>query len=208
MIFHISVLFSPVYLVKWPNGRKGCLEGTLFGMVFAIYLYRNKIYKKEIIMNKFKIEDLLDEDLIFMNVRAADSESLLHTLSEELQTRGYVKPGYADAVIRRERIYPTGLPTNIMKVAVPHAIERDYVLEPHVLVAVLDEPVAFKEMGDGIRDVMVNIVFLLAVCGSNDQLTILQKIVGMFSDAAVMADIKKAADRTALHQILKKHLSD
>ena len=115
-------------------------------------------------MDKFKIEDLLDEDLIFMNVRAADSESLLHTLSEELQTRGCV--------------------------------------------AVLDEPVAFKEMGDGIRDVMVNIVFLLAVCGSNDQLTILQKIVGMFSDADIMADIKGAADRTALHQILKKHLSD
>lgn len=36
-----------------------------------------------------------------------------------------------------------------MKVAVPHAIERDYVLEPRVLVATLKEPVAFKEMGDG-----------------------------------------------------------
>ena len=159
-------------------------------------------------MDKFKIEDLLDEDLIFMNVEADDSESLLHMLSEELQTRGCVKPGYADAVIRRERIYPTGLPTNIMKVAVPHAMERDYVLEPRVLVAVLDQPVAFKEMGDGVRDVMVNIVFLLAVCGSNDQLTILQKIVGMFSDADIMADLKQAADKTALYQILKKHLSD
>lgn len=164
--------------------------------------------KKETIMDKFKIEDLLDEDLILMNVKAADSESLLHSLSDELQTRGYVKPGYADAVIRRERIYPTGLPTNIMKVAVPHAMERDYVLDPRVLVAVLDEPVAFKEMGDGVRDVMVNIVFLLAVCGSNDQLTILQKIVGMFSDTDIMADIKQAETKTALHQILKKHLSD
>ena len=49
---------------------------------------------------------------------------------------------------------------------------------------------------------------LLAVCGSNDQLTILQKIVGMFSDADIMADLKQAADKTALYQILKKHLSD
>ena len=159
-------------------------------------------------MDKFKIEVLLNEDLIFMNLKAADSESLLHMLSNELQTRGCVKPGYADAVIRRERIYPTGLPTNIMKVAVPHAMEREFVLEPRVLVAVLDEPVAFKEMGDGVRDVMVNIVFLLAVCGSSHQLAILQKIVGMFSDTDIMTDIKQAADKTALYQILKKHLSD
>lgn len=159
-------------------------------------------------MEKFKIEDLLDEDLIFMDVEAADSESLLHTLSDKLQARGYVKPGYADAVIRRERIYPTGLPTNIMKVAVPHAMERDYVLEPRVLVAVMKKPVAFKEMGDGERDVMVDIVFLLAVCGSNDQLTILQKIVGMFSDTDIMAELRQAENKTILHQILKKYLSD
>ena len=38
-------------------------------------------------MDKFKIEDLLNEDLIFMNLKAADSESLLHMLSNELQTK-------------------------------------------------------------------------------------------------------------------------
>lgn len=159
-------------------------------------------------MDKFKIEDLLDENLIFMNVEAADSESLLHSLADELYSRGYVKKGYGDAVIRRERVYPTGLPTNIMKVAVPHAIERDYVLEPRVLVATLKKPVAFKEMGDGERDVMVDIVFLLAVCGSNEQLTILQKIVGIFSDIDAMSDIKQAGNQTTLYQVLKKHLSD
>ncbi len=159
-------------------------------------------------MEKFKIDDLLDEDLIFTDLEAADSESLLRTLSDKLLIRGYVKPGYADAVIRRERIYPTGLPSDIMKVAVPHSMERDYVLEPRVLVATLKKPVAFKEMGDGVRDVMVDIVFLLAVCGSNDQLTILQKIVGIFSDTAIMTELKYAENKTVLYQILKKHLSD
>ena len=159
-------------------------------------------------MDKFRIEDLLDETLIFMNVEAPDYETLLHDLSGKLQEKGYVKDGYADAVIRREKLYPTGLPTNIMKVAVPHAIERDYVLEPRVLVATLKEPVAFKEMGDGVRDVMVNIVFLLAVCGSNDQLTILQKIVGLFSENNAMAELKQAATTSELYQILTHYLSD
>lgn len=70
-------------------------------------------------MDEFRIEDLLDENLIFMNEEAPDYETLLHNLSDKLEEKGYVKEGYADAVIRREQIYPTGLPTNIMKVAVP-----------------------------------------------------------------------------------------
>ena len=159
-------------------------------------------------MDEFRIEDLLDENLIFMNEEAPDYETLLHNLSDKLEEKGYVKEGYADAVIRREQIYPTGLPTNIMKVAVPHAIERDYVLEPRVLVATLKEPVAFKEMGDGVRDVMVDIVFLLAVCGSNDQLTILQKIVGLFSESDAMAELKQASTTSELYKVLKHYLAN
>ena len=152
-------------------------------------------------MDEFRIEDLLDENLIFMNEEAPDYETLLHNLSDKLEEKGYVKEGYADAVIRREQIYPTGLPTNIMKVAVPHAIERDYVLEPRVLVATLKEPVAFKEMGDGVRDV-------LAVCGSNDQLTILQKIVGLFSESDAMAELKQASTTSELYKVLTHCLSN
>ena len=95
-----------------------------------------------------------------------------------------------------------------MKVAVPHAIERDYVLEPRVLVATLKEPVAFKEMGDGVRDVMVDIVFLLAVCGSNDQLTILQKIVGLFSESDAMAELKQASTTSELYKVLTHYLAN
>ena len=51
-----------------------------------------------------------------------------------------------------------------MKVAVPHAIERDYVLEPRVLVATLKEPVAFKEMGDGVRAVSYTHLPLIVIC--------------------------------------------
>ena len=139
-------------------------------------------------MDEFRIEDLLDENLIFMNEEAPDYETLLHNLSDKLEEKGYVKEGYADAVIRREQIYPTGLPTNIMKVAVPHAIERDYVLEPRVLVATLKEPVA--------------------VCGSNDQLTILQKIVGLFSESDAMAELKQASTTSELYKVLTHYLSN
>lgn len=42
-------------------------------------------------MDEFRIEDLLDENLIFMNEEAPDYETLLHNLSDKLEEKGYVK---------------------------------------------------------------------------------------------------------------------
>lgn len=159
-------------------------------------------------MDLFKIENLLNEELVFMNVEADNSEDLLRFLAAEAHKKGYVKSGYADAVIEREHLYPTALPTEIMKIAVPHSIKRDQVITPVIIIATLKNPIAFKEMGDGERDVMVDIVFMLAVCGSNEHLTFLQKIVSMFSDTEAMSDIKQTTTSKALIEVLKKHLSE
>lgn len=158
-------------------------------------------------MDAFKIDDLLNEDLIFMDLEAEDSEGLLRRLAARAMEKGYVKEGYADAVLERERLYPTALPTEVLKVAVPHAMDRGLVNSPVIVVATLKTPVPFKEMGEGVRDVMVDVVFMLAVCGSKDQLTILQKIVGMFSDREAMSAVKAARDSAELIRVLKEHLA-
>ena len=38
-------------------------------------------------MDEFRIEDLLDENLIFMNEEAPDYETLLHNLSDKLEEK-------------------------------------------------------------------------------------------------------------------------
>ena len=158
-------------------------------------------------MDALKIDDLIDEELVFLDEEADDAETLLRTLAGRALEKGYVKEGYAEAVLERERLYPTALPTEVLKVAVPHAMERDLVVRPVIVVATLKHPVNFKEMGEGVKDVPVDVVFLLAVCGSKDQLTILQKIVGMFSDASAMTDVKNAASRQDLITAIKAHLA-
>lgn len=159
-------------------------------------------------MDGLKIDNLLNPDLVFMDVEAEDAESLLRRMAEEARVRGFVKEGYADAVLERERLYPTALPTEILKVAVPHSMDRDQVITPVIVVATLKHPVNFKEMGEGVRDVPVDVVFLLAVCGPKDQLTILQKIIGLFSDREAMNDLKAAGSREKLIGALKAHLNE
>jgi PTS system galactitol-specific IIA component len=47
-------------------------------------------------------------------------EELLQKVASELERKKYVKKSNKDAIISREAQYPTGLPTDVLKVAIPH----------------------------------------------------------------------------------------
>lgn len=155
-------------------------------------------------MNDYKIEDLLFEDLITIDVEADNYEDAILKIGADACKKGYVKEGFADAVIQREKLYPTALPTDVLKVAIPHPMERDTVITSAIIVTKFKHPVDFILMGSDNDTVAVNIMFTLAVNGAEHQLTILQKLVGMFSDSDSMQKIKDAAtSRDMIHTLVE-----
>lgn len=158
-------------------------------------------------MDSYKIEDLLFEDLITFDLEATDYEEVIKKIGKDASQKGYVEEGFSDAVIQREKLYPTALPTEILKVAIPHPMERNTIKKSAIIVTKLKEPVNFTLMGSDSEQVPVNIVFTLAVDGGENQLTILQKLVGMFSDSESMKQIDAASTPTEVITTLKKLLS-
>ncbi|MDR0621224.1 MAG: PTS sugar transporter subunit IIA [Deltaproteobacteria bacterium] len=154
------------------------------------------------------IDSLLDESLVFCDISAADRTDLLTRLCHEAHNRGLVTEGYLEAVLDREKQYPTGLETNIIRVAVPHALDKSHVLRSAILVAKLKEPVLFKEMGEGEIDVPAEIVFLLAMNGPKVQLKILQKIVGLFTKEKALRALKLASTPSEIVRGIKENLDD
>ncbi|MCL2006868.1 MAG: PTS sugar transporter subunit IIA [Treponema sp.] len=136
--------------------------------------------------------DLLNEDCVMMNVRAENKEDLLAKICEYACKKGYVEDGYLTALLERENEFPTGLPTEIIKVAVPHAIDNSRVIKSGIFIARLAEPIAFKEMGDGENDVMAEIIFLLVIKSGEDQGAVLKSIMGMFADTNALSALKPA----------------
>lgn len=159
-------------------------------------------------MVKFKIEDLLYEDLILIDMEADNYEDLIKKIGDIACAKGFVEKDFYKGVIERENVYPTALPTNILKVAIPHAMERNHVVTSSIIVAKLKNPVLFKEMGSNEGTLIpVDIVFMLAVNGSKDQLSILQDLIGMFSDNDSMSQLKNANTAEEVLFTLKKLLS-
>jgi len=149
---------------------------------------------------------LLHEDLILLNYEAESKEQLLQKLSKILRVKGYVKDSFTEGVLQREIIYPTGLNTNGIKVAIPHT-DSIHVEKAAILVALLKNPVTFKEMGNGINDVQAKLIFMLAVKDPSVQIETLSKLMSIFSQKDILINIYNSTTTKEVKDKLSKILA-
>lgn len=134
----------------------------------------------------------LDPEAIELQSEAKNSEEIIRILAARLERLGYVKPSYADAVVRREQVMPTGLPLERDEnVAVPHT-DPEHVLKAGIAVATLKSPVIFANMEEPEEEVPVGVVFLLAIDDKDKQIETLQGIMATIQDEAALDGLKRA----------------
>lgn len=145
----------------------------------------------------------LSKDLIKIQVEAKNSEEVIRYLGGVLEEKGFVKDTYTDAVVAREKIYPTGLPSNGVTVAIPHT-DSNHVNRSALAIAVLKEPVEFYMMGGTGELLNARIVFLLAISNSKEQLELLKSLMGLFQNKEVLEGIAKAETSEDICKILEE----
>jgi PTS system galactitol-specific IIA component len=157
-------------------------------------------------MQSIKISTLFHPQLIIFDIEARDSLDLLRQLSSKLLEKGYVKESFEEAIIEREKRFPTGLPTQGIMVALPHT-DPQYVIKPGILIANLKKPVIFKEMGNGVKDIPAELIFMLAVDKPEKQIEVLKKLMNIFTKKEVLLSIKNAKNEAAMLDILESQMS-
>lgn len=145
------------------------------------------------------------EDLVIYGVDAKNAEDAIRQVGRHLYRKGFVKDTYIDAVVAREKEYPTGLQLNHLAVAMPHTAGV-HVITPAVCVAKLAHPVTFAHMGDPETKVQAEILFMMAIQNPDAQLETLQKVMGVFTNDASVAQFKAAGDQKALYQAAKTYI--
>lgn len=152
------------------------------------------------------MKEYVDLDTIFINLDSTDKETVLVKLGNELYKKGYVNEDYTEAVISREKIYPTGL--NVqgkVKVAIPHA-DSKYVNSPQIAFASLKEPVDFNSMENVEETIGVQLVFMLAVKDPDKHVTVLQKLMGMFEKEQILNKLALCSSKEEAKNILNNEL--
>lgn len=144
----------------------------------------------------------LDESLIKIDLEAQNSTDVFKALGGLLQEKGIAKDSYVDALIEREKDFPTGLDIGNFGIAIPHTA-AEHVNQAATAIATLKKPVDWVQLGTEDDHVDVNIVFMLAVKDPNAHLNFLQAIVQVFQDKDVMEKILAEKDASKIIEIIK-----
>lgn len=140
-------------------------------------------------MSGVELKNLLDPKLVEFGVEVQTRDDLIRKMAQRAIDEGFASEGYAEDVIERENLYPTGLPTEVLKVTVPHAMTQAHVIKPVIVIAKLQHSVVFKEMGDGENDCLVDMAFMLVTKGDKEYLAVLQQLICVFSVPEYMTQL-------------------
>lgn len=145
---------------------------------------------------------LLRKDLIRVHGVFSSRDEALRTTAEEFVAAGVAKDSYPQAILDREKVYPTGLPAVAFGIAISHC-DTEHVIESAIGVTVLDKPVEFEMMG-GMPGgpLKVEIIFMLAIKDPNAQVPTLQKMMAVIQNKELLEDIKAAETADAVYEVL------
>lgn len=114
-----------------------------------------------------------------------DKNDILDCMGNLLHQSGFVKESYTQAIKNRESVFPTGLNTTTVGIAIPHT-DSKHVREATIAIGILKSPVIFQEMGADEIEVPVRLVFMLAIKEPEKQLETLQSVISLIEDEEKM----------------------
>ena len=151
--------------------------------------------------------NLIAPQLVVTELTAQNDEEIIRSLVGLLTLDGRAGDEFADAAITRERVFPTGLPTQPVGVAIPHA-DPDGVTKSGVCVGVLATPVQFGLMGtDGSTKVDVQIVFLLAILEREKQTSMIQELIALIQSSGLLKSLSSASTPDQVYNLIRTSIS-
>lgn len=152
-------------------------------------------------MGEYTGENLVRIENIILDEEYKDFEDMVRTVGSFLVEEGFVHDTWPQAVIDREKKYPTGLETVCLSVGIPHT-DREHVKHSIVTVIRPKRPVKFTDMGTGTGEIEAEYVFMLAIKEGEGQLAVLSRLMGIFSNEEILRKLKHSTSREEIAETM------
>jgi len=147
-------------------------------------------------------QDMLQQDLIFLNIDAEDRVDLYQQVANKLLVLGYVKDSYELALNNREDEFPTGIVSDYISIALPHA-NPENINKPFVCVVTTKKPVQLLQMGYNTEE-QAKTFFFLGITHPDDQLMLLQQFMALIQDQEFVETFNNISDSSEMFNYLAK----
>ena len=144
----------------------------------------------------------LKKELILLNLEAESNYDVLYKMGQKFVDVGVAKPSYPQALVDREKNYPTALPAQAFDIATPHTF-AEHVNEAAMGIAVLAHPVEWQQMGSPEITLHPQVIFMLAITDPKSQIGTLRKIMQLIQNNETLEKIKNAKDQDEIYELVK-----
>jgi galactitol PTS system EIIA component len=147
------------------------------------------------------LKQYIYDDLVFLNKEYKDYEDLLFHITETLVSKNYAEKEFKEALIIREKEFPTGLQLDGYAVAIPHGGSQ-YVKQDFISVVTLRNPIFMNRMDDPEESLAIDILFILGFSGSETHLEGLKELMGVIQNPKVIEELKKGTSILSISEII------
>ena len=153
-----------------------------------------------------EVADLFKPELVFFDIDAENKEEFFQQLGAKLDELGYIQDTWYDAILTREKNFPTGLQSPEMGVAIPHT-DPEHLKKAYMAVVVPKKPIPFVHMGTEDEIVGAEFIVNLGVEHQENQVEALQKLMGMFVNSDAVAELKAQTTGEGMVEVIRKYLA-
>lgn len=148
------------------------------------------------------IEQLFLEENIYLDVEGDNFSEVLSNVAVELDKQDFINEGYVEAVLEREKVFPTGLEFPKYCIAIPHT-DSKYIKRDAIAVVKPRNKVFFRDMATNSKDLEVGVFLLLLISKNENQVKVLSSVIRNFSDEDFYNGILQSNDKKEILNIIK-----
>ncbi|MDT2660746.1 PTS sugar transporter subunit IIA [Enterococcus hulanensis] len=150
-------------------------------------------------------KDLLDNLIVILDEEYENDIDLFRKVVESEKVRPFVKDSYFDAIVAREKEYPTGISGPFIDFAIPHT-DPQHLVEAFVVVIRPKGFVEFNPMGMAEEKAEAKLIVMLGIQKDGQQVEMLQKLMAFFMDETEIDDICNTHDEELIRIKMRKVL--
>ncbi|MFT8321093.1 MAG: PTS sugar transporter subunit IIA [Bacillus sp. (in: firmicutes)] len=154
----------------------------------------------------YYFQHLFSEELVFPKFDVDSKEELFEKIAARLLEENYVEPSFFQGLLEREINFPTGLRTTPIHVAIPHT-DPEHIRTPFIAVIKPTACIRFYEMGSDDIEVQAQIIFVLGLHKSADQVPLLQGLMEMFMDEKTMEKLIASTDSKEILSFIQNQMN-
>jgi len=157
---------------------------------------------KEKLISDIAGEGMFDERLIFLQISVNSSREVIKLLGNALIKNGFAKDGLVEAILSREKKFPTGINTEI-PIAIPHS-GPEFTIKKGLAIVTLKNLVKFHEMGNPEKSLDVRIVIMPVLTGKEGDGKEFYEVIQKLRDYKVANELLQSYSPQTIEKVFIK----